>query len=64
MARRLRAIGVRMIDNDRVFLTPAKTLADTDDRNSLCLAGFGDLKADTVDALWSVDGWPHWLEII
>ena len=49
MARRLRAIGVRMIDNSRLFLSAAKALAEADDGNSLCIAGFGDLKTATVE---------------
>ncbi len=49
MARRLRGIGVRMIDNDRLFLTSARALSDADDGNSLCFAGFGDLKTSSVE---------------
>jgi predicted MPP superfamily phosphohydrolase len=58
MARRLKAIGVRLVDNDRVFLTSDKRVADVDDGSSLCIAGFGDLKTATVEpesALGHVD---------
>lgn len=58
MARRLKAIGVRLVDNDRVFLTGERSLVETDDGSSLCIAGFGDLKTATVEpdrALGGVD---------
>lgn len=56
MDRRLRAIGVRMVDNSRVFLTSDKALTDIDDGDSLCLAGFGDLKTATVEPAKALGG--------
>lgn len=49
MNRRLVDLGVRMIDNDRVFIPARGRLADIDDGASLCIAGFGDLKTATVE---------------
>ncbi|MGE3107277.1 MAG: metallophosphoesterase [Phycisphaerales bacterium] len=51
MARALRAIGVRMIDNDRVFLDASATRLTTEvpDNPGLCIAGLGDLLEDRVD---------------
>lgn len=48
MARALRALGVRMVDNDRVFLSPARRLVESeeDPGGHLCLAGLGDLTFD------------------
>lgn len=50
MSAALRSVGVRMIDNDRVFLTPGRELID-DPRggDALCLAGLGDLQTDRTD---------------
>lgn len=44
-ARALENIGVRMIDNARLFLTPGRTLSDRD-ADGLCVAGVGDLWRD------------------
>jgi hypothetical protein len=56
MRRRLTGIGVRMIDNDRVYLNGAKRLVEEDDGSSVCLAGFGDLKAATVEPQRALSG--------
>ena len=44
-ARALENVGVRMIDNNRLFLTPGRTLSDRD-ADGLCVAGVGDLWRD------------------
>jgi predicted MPP superfamily phosphohydrolase len=43
--RELTRAGVRMIDNDRVFITPDRRLTDRAD-DGLCVAGVGDLWRD------------------
>lgn len=47
--RLLRELGVRMIDNARLFLADKDRLTDEDDGRSLCIAGLGDLKTAVVD---------------
>jgi len=53
MTRSLRDVGVRMIDNDRLFLIAAGPVGfSLDDRpaeSSICIAGFGDLRQDHID---------------
>lgn len=53
MGRALTDLGVRMIDNDRVFLDAAsRTLSSqppTDPASALCFVGLGDLLTDTVE---------------
>ena len=44
-ARALAAAGVRMVDNDRLFVTPARVLS-AHNPDGLCVAGVGDLWRD------------------
>jgi predicted MPP superfamily phosphohydrolase len=46
MRQALAATGVRMIDNDRIYLTAARRLSTDAPGNGLCLAGVGDLWTD------------------
>jgi hypothetical protein len=41
--RELARAGVRLVDNDRVFVTPGRTLAGDAAATGLCVAGVGDL---------------------
>lgn len=43
------AIGIRMIDNDRIHLSADKRLVDTPSPDAICIAGVGDLLEDVVD---------------
>ncbi len=51
MSRALQAVGVRMIDNDRVFLDAAvrKLTFLPPEGEGLCIAGLGDLLEDEID---------------
>lgn len=50
LARDLSAIGLRMLDNDRLFLDPAaRTLSPTPSPGALCIAGLGDLMQHVVE---------------
>lgn len=53
MTRSLREVGVRMIDNDRLFLNAAGpdgfSLDDRASESSVCIAGLGDLRQDHID---------------
>jgi predicted MPP superfamily phosphohydrolase len=50
MAAALRGVGVRTIDNDRLFLAAAsRRLQDLPVAEGLCLSGVGDLWEDVVD---------------
>lgn len=51
MSRALQAIGVRMIDNDRVFIDAAlrRITSLVPSGPALCLAGLGDLLEDRID---------------
>ncbi|MFU8829634.1 MAG: metallophosphoesterase [Phycisphaerales bacterium] len=53
MSDALRAVGVRMIDNDRVFLDAVPrsltSAVPADPDQALCLVGLGDLLTDTVE---------------
>lgn len=60
MARALQGVGVRMVDNGRVYLD-ARARALTDElpeAGSLCIAGVGDLLEDVVDADAALAGVP------
>jgi predicted MPP superfamily phosphohydrolase len=46
--RAFREIGVPLVDNDRLFLTPDRKLLTSADRG-LCIAGIGDYTEDVVD---------------
>lgn len=54
--RLLRELGVRMIDNARLFLADKGRLSDVDDGRSLCIAGLGDLKTALVDPQAALSG--------
>ena len=48
--RAMRSLGVRMIDNDRVYLdASSRRLVNAPPAQGLCLAGVGDLYEDTID---------------
>ncbi len=50
MSRALQAQGVRMIDNDRVWLDPqTQQITDEPNPDSLAIIGLGDLDEDTTD---------------
>ena len=50
MSEALSDLGVRMIDDDRVFLAPdRRTLLDDYSSGSICLAGLGDLNTRGID---------------
>lgn len=50
MSGALKGIGVRMIDNARVFVDAGtRELVDSVERGALCIAGFGDLGEDTIE---------------
>ncbi len=50
IARDLSTLGVRMLDNDRLFLNPAaRTLSSHAAPGALCIAGLGDLMQHVVD---------------
>lgn len=50
VARAMRAVGVHMIDNDRVYLDAAsRRLVDAPPETGLCIAGLGDLYEDEVN---------------
>lgn len=48
MRQALERVGSRHIDNDRVFLTPDRTLSPDHVPDALCVAGLGDLHEDSV----------------
>ncbi|MEC9373622.1 MAG: metallophosphoesterase [Planctomycetota bacterium] len=48
MSRALTNVGVRMIDNDRLFLRADRTVSKTPSPESLCIAGVGDQDSDTI----------------
>lgn len=53
----LRAVGVRTIDNDRVYLRADRTVADRPPQGpSVCIAGVGDLWTDLCDPRRALDG--------
>ena len=53
----LRAVGVRTIDNERVYLRADRTMADRAPQGpSLCIAGVGDLWTDRCDPRAALDG--------
>ena len=53
----LRDLGVRVIDNDRVFLDgPPRALVERPTPECLCIAGVGDLWKDRVDLRAALDG--------
>jgi predicted MPP superfamily phosphohydrolase len=56
--RELTRAGVRVIDNDRLFVTPSRTLAGRDDGTGLCVAGVGDLWTDSQDYNRALAGVP------
>ena len=56
--RELIGAGVRMIDNDRVFITPRRTLAARDEPGGLCVAGVGDLITHVQDYHRALGGVP------
>lgn len=57
MSRALGAVGVRMIDNDRVFLDAAtRGLSETAPAEGLCLAGLGDYREGTIDPARALGG--------
>lgn len=59
MSRALAAIGVRMIDNGRVWLDAGSRTAVPDPPDqALCIAGVGDLMQDTVDPDAALGGVP------
>jgi uncharacterized protein len=59
MRRALEAIGVRMIDNSRVFISATGGELQSDaPSEGLCLAGFGDLTEDGVDVEAALGGIP------
>ncbi len=59
MSRALTAIGVRMIDNDRVFLDAnSRTLRDAPPAQGLCLAGLADYGQATIDPARALSGVP------
>lgn len=47
--RAFRALGVPCIDNDRVFLTRERVIAEAPDPNALAVVGLGDLIGDITD---------------
>lgn len=50
VAAAMRSIGVRMIDNDRVYIDAAtRRLTDSPPATGVCLAGVGDLYMDRID---------------
>jgi predicted MPP superfamily phosphohydrolase len=49
MGEALARIGVRMIDNDRTYLTADRNLTLFPDNGALCIAGLGDLLESVVD---------------
>lgn len=56
----LRAVGVRMIDNDRVYIDAAtRRLTAAPPAQGLCVAGVGDLYEDTVDPKRALRDAPH-----
>jgi predicted MPP superfamily phosphohydrolase len=58
MGAALRRVGVQMIDNDRVFLSPERNLVLNQERGALCIAGLGDLLESVVQvepSLYGVD---------
>ncbi len=60
MSEALRAVGVRMIDNARVFLDQSRRLTDSPrPGTALCLAGVGDLTEDRVDLNAALRGVGH-----
>ena len=61
MGSLLQAAGIRVIDNDRLFLTRADTsitLRDNATQDSLCIAGLGDLRQHLVDPDTALRGVP------
>ncbi len=55
----LSAVGIRMIDNTRVFLDgPTRSIVDEPTADCLCIAGFGDLWEDRIDAYHAFLGVP------
>lgn len=61
MGSLLQAAGIHVIDNDRLFLTRAgasSTLHDTPTRETLCIAGLGDLRQHVVDPETALRGVP------
>ncbi len=61
MSRALEDIGVRMIDNTRVFLDPSdrRLRFDPPAGEALCIAGLGDMLTDWVDAAAALSGLPE-----
>jgi predicted MPP superfamily phosphohydrolase len=55
----LSAVGVRMLDNTRVYLTSDRELTDDARGAALCLAGVGDLTTDRVAFGEALMGVPH-----
>lgn len=50
MARRLTKVGVRMVDNDRVFIDAAmRGVTEEAPAEGVCIAGLGDFGKDTMD---------------
>lgn len=57
MSGALRALGVRMIDNDRVWLDPGTgALTPSPTRDGLAFVGLGDLTEDVVDEVRAFSG--------
>lgn len=63
MRRALTRVGVRLIDNTRVFFDPLRrTLSDHEqpgDAHALCIAGLGDLMTDVIDVESALAGVGH-----
>lgn len=62
MSRALQAVGVRMLDNRRVYLDArTRRLVETPEQPGgvLCIAGLGDLKTDVLDPRAALDGVPE-----
>jgi hypothetical protein len=59
MAAALRARGIRVIDNRRLFVDGGRRLRDEDGgEDGLCLAGLGDLYEDAIDVESALGGVP------
>lgn len=57
MSDSLRSVGVRMIDNSRVFLSADRAVVDEPpDVDALCIAGLGDLEMDQTDPHRAMSG--------
>ncbi|MBY0114006.1 MAG: metallophosphoesterase [Phycisphaerales bacterium] len=61
MGSLMQSVGIRVIDNDRLFVTrspAAITLLDTPSHDALCIAGLGDLRQHVVDPDTALHGVP------